>query len=86
MVINRFIKNKNSNTFQATNNSEQPVRSFAKALSWRILGTADTVVISWLITGKISMAISIGSIEVITKMILYYGHERLWNTIKWQKK
>jgi len=86
MILDNVLNSNNSHTYNKANNSEHPLRSFAKALSWRILGTADTMIISWFITGTLSMAISIGSIEVVTKMILYYGHERLWNIIKWQKK
>ena len=56
-------------------------RSLAKTLSWRILATSDTFLISWLITGTVSMAGAIAGIEVITKMFLYYGHERVWNNI-----
>jgi uncharacterized membrane protein len=58
-------------------------RSLVKTISWRIIGTFDTVLISWLITGTLTLALSIGAIELITKMILYYGHERLWTGIKW---
>ena len=65
--------------------SDKPIRSVVKAVSWRIVGTIDTMVISYFITGELTMAISIGSIEVVTKMILYYGHERIWNYIKWWK-
>ncbi|MFO7674213.1 MAG: DUF2061 domain-containing protein, partial [Lutibacter sp.] len=53
---------------------------------WRVVGTVDTMIISWFITGELSMALTIGSIEVITKMVLYYGHERIWNLIKWRKQ
>lgn len=70
---------------QQVQTDEHPLRSFAKAVSWRIVGTIDTMIISWLITGQIAVAVSIGSVEVVTKMILYYGHERVWNFIKWKK-
>lgn len=60
---------------------EKHYRSFVKALSWRITGTIDTLVISFLITGKIKLALSIGGVEVFTKMFLYYVHERVWNKI-----
>jgi uncharacterized membrane protein len=53
-------------------------RSFAKAVSWRITGTLDTVLLSWLITGSINLAAAIGVTEVITKSLLYYLHERAW--------
>lgn len=57
-------------------------RSVIKSLSWRVLGTIDTMVISYFITGSLVMAASIGSIEVVTKMVLYYVHERAWNKIE----
>ena len=57
-------------------------RSAAKALSWRLTGTADTILISWLITHKLHIAISIGFVELFTKLALYYFHERIWERIK----
>tara|TARA_R110001583_G_scaffold92190_4_gene234545 strand:- start:726 stop:1001 length:276 start_codon:yes stop_codon:yes gene_type:complete len=65
--------------------SDSPTRSLVKTLSWRTIGTIDTIVISWLITGEIALALSIGSVELVTKMVLYFFHERIWNTIKWGK-
>ncbi|HLS12528.1 MAG TPA: DUF2061 domain-containing protein [Flavobacteriaceae bacterium] len=61
-------------------------RSFIKALSWRFIGTLDTIVISWVITGKMILAFSIGAFELMTKTVLYYFHERIWNSIKWGRK
>lgn len=58
-------------------------RSITKAVSWRMLGTLDTFLLSWLITGEWHLAAAIGGAEVITKMFLYYLHERAWNRIKW---
>lgn len=60
---------------------EKSYRSLIKSISWRITGTIDTFVISFLITGQIKFALSISGVEVITKIILYYLHERLWNKI-----
>ncbi|MFT5661640.1 MAG: putative membrane protein [Sulfurimonas sp.] len=60
---------------------EKAYRSVVKTISWRTIGTLDTVVISYIITGDLKMAASIGSIELFTKMILYYFHERAWNKI-----
>ena len=62
--------------------AEKHWRSLAKAISWRVTGTIDTIVISWLITRQFKLAISIGFVEVFTKMFLYYAHERIWNKIK----
>ena len=61
-------------------------RSLAKTITWRILATSDTFLIAWLITGKWSWAGAIAGIEVITKMFLYYGHERVWDKIKWGRE
>ena len=70
--------------------SEKPVeklkRSVVKTISWRIVGTITTIAISWLITGTLALAFSIGFIELISKMALYFLHERTWNNIKWGKK
>ena len=65
--------------------SEKPLRSIVKSISWRIVGTVDTIIISWIVTGTLQLALSIGSIELITKMALYFFHERLWNSISWGK-
>jgi len=63
---------------QVSERIDKPIKSVLKAISWRIVGTIDTMVISYFITGKLTVAVSIGSIEVISKTILYYFHERLW--------
>ncbi len=65
---------------------DRPIKSLLKTISWRIVGTIDTITISFIITGEITSALSIGSIEVVTKMILYYFHERLWSKSKKFKK
>ncbi len=53
-------------------------RHIAKAVTWRIVGTIDTILLSWIITGNPLTGLKIGFAEVITKMILYYFHERIW--------
>lgn len=62
--------------------TDKPYRSLVKAISWRVTGTVDTVLISYLITGQAKMALSIGFVELFTKVVLYYIHERVWNKIK----
>jgi uncharacterized membrane protein len=61
-------------------------RSFAKAISWRITGTIDTMLISLVITQSIKLAVSIGFTEVVTKSLLYYAHERAWLRIPYGQK
>lgn len=53
-------------------------RHLAKTITWRIVGTLDTVLLSWIITGNPFTGLKIGFSEVITKMLLYYLHERIW--------
>ena len=60
---------------------EKHHRSILKAASWRLWGTIDTILIAFLITGKVKLAVSIGAIEIFTKTAFYYLHERLWNKI-----
>ena len=52
--------------------------SFCKTCTWRIVASLDTFLLSWLITGNVGMGASIASLEVLTKMFLYYAHERQW--------
>ncbi len=67
-----------SGVFKVSERADKPIKSLMKSVSWRIVGTIDTMVISYFITGKVTIAVSIGSVEVLTKTILYYFHERLW--------
>ena len=62
---------------------ESHPRSLVKAVSWRIIGTLDTFIWSLLITHKPFAAASIASLETLTKILLYYGHERAWHLISW---
>jgi len=58
--------------------SEAHRRSLIKAITWRVLATLTTMIISYFVTGNFVYAISIGSIEVVVKIILFYVHERVW--------
>lgn len=58
-------------------------RSLSKAISWRILGSIDTFILSWIFTSSVKAAGAIASTEVLTKMLLYYLHERAWARIGW---
>ena len=65
---------------------EQHRRSLAKAVSWRTTGTIDTFVISYIVTGRVALAGAIAGVEVVTKIILYYFHERVWAAIPWGRR
>ena len=53
-------------------------RHILKTITWRIIGTLDTMILSWIITGNWKWGVAIGGVELITKMVLYYFHERAW--------
>ncbi|MAZ73617.1 MAG: hypothetical protein CMC70_10775 [Flavobacteriaceae bacterium] len=53
-------------------------RHLAKTITWRIIGTLDTILLSWIVTGDLFLGLKIGVAETITKLILYYIHERVW--------
>jgi uncharacterized membrane protein len=53
-------------------------RHLLKTITWRLIGTIDTILIGWLISGDPAIGLSIGGVEVISKMVLYYLHERMW--------
>jgi len=66
--------------------NEHRSRSILKAISYRVTGTISTFLVAFFITGEIGIALSIGGVEAITKMFIYYWHERLWDKIKFGKK
>jgi len=53
-------------------------RHIAKTLTWRIIGTLDTMALGWLISGDPMIGLKVGGLELFTKMLLYYFHERAW--------
>ena len=53
-------------------------RHLLKTITWRIVGTIDTMILGWLVTGNLKIGLAIGGFEVLTKMVLYYLHERVW--------
>jgi uncharacterized membrane protein len=61
-------------------------RSFIKAITWRLTGTLDTFMLSYIITGKAKLALAISGMEIFTKIFLYYLHERVWNRVQWGRK
>jgi uncharacterized membrane protein len=53
-------------------------RHITKTITWRIVGTLDTMALGWIITGDPMVGLKVGALELITKMVLYYFHERAW--------
>ncbi len=65
------------------NGHETHSRSLIKATSWRLLGSIDTFLLSWFFTGNPKAAGAIALTEVLTKIVLYYFHERIWSSVQW---
>ena len=66
--------------------TETHARSFAKAVSWRATGSLDTFVVAFVITGSPKVAGSVAVTEILTKILIYYLHERVWAWVPWGKK
>jgi adenylylsulfate kinase len=66
--------------------SDSHARSLVKAISWRAVGTTETFLISWVITGQIVTAGGIAGIQAVLSTLLYWAHERAWLRIKWGQK
>ena len=60
-------------------------RTIAKTMTWRITASLSTFLIAWVLTGDLLIGVSIGSIEAIAKIFLYYFHERTWSNVHWGK-
>jgi len=60
-------------------------RSLVKAISFRIIATLATMVLVYLFTKELTITAGIGFLDFVSKLIIYYGHERVWNLIKWGK-
>lgn len=74
MLLDLLIGNK----AKVSERGEAHILSFAKGVSWRVVGTIDTIIISYFITGQWKFALSIGSVEVFSKVFLFYLHDRAW--------
>ncbi len=57
-------------------------RSAAKTMTWRVLASIDTMLLSWYFTGSLAVAAAIGGFEIVTKLVLYFFHERLWARLR----
>ena len=66
--------------------NETRKRSIAKSIVWRIICVIVSVVISYLVTANLDIAVVIGTSYNIVTMILYYFHERIWNKVTWGKR
>ena len=60
-------------------------RSIVKAICWRAIATLTTMLVVFIFTRQLTLAVGIGAVEVVAKLLFYYLHERTWNHIRWGK-
>lgn len=53
-------------------------RTTTKTFTFRTIATLDTILLAWFFTGNVQTALSIGGLEIFTKLVLYFFHERIW--------
>lgn len=85
MQYTKSLVRKFANSWASINSGDNAIRSLVKAYSYRICGTTTTIVISYLVTGRIAVSLSIGASEIVVKPFVYWFHERIWNKVNWGK-
>jgi adenylylsulfate kinase len=60
---------------------ESHSRSVAKALSWRVMGTVATTLLVFVFTGRWGISFAVGGVEFVSKIGLFWLHERIWDRI-----
>jgi uncharacterized membrane protein len=74
-----YCEIKDSTAYVTTIKEESVLtRHILKTISWRLIGTIDTMILGWIITGNPITGLKIGALELLTKMTLYFIHERIW--------
>jgi len=65
---------------------ERNVRSIAKAISWRVVATSTTIILVLIFTGNIVISAGVGAFELLSKTVIYYIHERIWNRLSFGRE
>jgi uncharacterized membrane protein len=66
--------------------NEARKRTIIKCISWRFFASGTTVILVFIFTGNMPLSLGLGSADIVTKLILYYLHERAWNKVYWGKR
>ncbi len=83
-LIIDFTDSRMKHTYQRRKSNEKGYRSVVKTISWRALGTIDTIIISWIIVGNFRFALSIGGVELVYKNVpLLFPREALGTQQLW---
>lgn len=62
---------------------ESHARSILKGITWRVIASATTMTVVYLVTGDLSLVASVGAVDILAKVFFYYLHERTWGKVKW---
>lgn len=62
---------------------ESHARSILKGITWRIIASATTMMVVYVITGDLTLMASVGAVDILVKVFFYYLHERSWGKVKW---
>ncbi len=62
---------------------EKVFRSIVKSITWRIIGTSSLIAVTYFFTKNFDLSVAIGGIDIISNLILYFVHERVWERISW---
>lgn len=62
---------------------ETHFRSILKGISWRVIASATTMTVVYMVTGDLSLMASVGAVDVTAKIFFYYFHERIWGKVQW---
>jgi len=84
MICLRINNQVNKSKKRKTMSADTQKRTVVKTMTWRITASLTTFIIAWILTGDVLIGASIGSIEAIAKIFLYYFHERIWTNISWE--
>ena len=65
---------------------ETNLRSITKGITWRVVATSTTMGIVYIFFGNLKLAVATGLLETVAKVVLYWGHEKAWQKIRWGRK
>lgn len=58
-------------------------RSLMKTVSWRLTATVITTGVTYLLTGRADLALTVGVADTVSKFVIYYIHERVWTRVRY---
>jgi adenylylsulfate kinase len=64
---------------------ESHFRSIMKGVTWRVIASATTMTVVYVVTGSLELMASVGIVDITAKIFFYYMHERMWGKVKWGK-